>query len=191
MWHNSAVRGPQGTLTSRVQIEEQVPLIDDFVDDRGEVLSFQAFVIRHNGMRVNPLWHIAWCLAIPNEWKIKLLGSHQLSAGERTEEPAIKINDKVVPLRLVKSSYFCALLIPDVIPTAQRRWVEEGPYVFAHRAGGPGTLHPLAVCGSGRDVGGGRSAPTPLPEPVPNVRLRHPQVFPHRATSGQRGCRST
>ena len=109
-----------------MHIEETVPLIDDFVDRTGRILNYDEFRARHGAVRINPLWYLAWCRAIPNEWKTKLLGSEQLTAEQRCEEPVININDKEVPLRLVKSSFFYALSVPDIIPTAQKRWVEEG-----------------------------------------------------------------
>ena len=127
MWHNAAVlQGKRGSLNTTLKIEKQVPLVDDFVDETGRMLSFADFGTRHITLRVNPLWYLAWCCAIPKEWKVKLAGSEPLTAQQRQEEPVITIKDKVVLLRLVKSSYFYGLLVPDVTPTAQARWVKEG-----------------------------------------------------------------
>ena len=68
MWHNAAVlQGKRGSLNTTMKIEKQVPLVDDFVDETGRMLSFSDFGTRYISLRVNPLWYLAWCCAIPKE----------------------------------------------------------------------------------------------------------------------------
>ena len=93
IWHNKAIRVDNRTLFHRRLASAGISLIDDFVDARGAVLDYQAFLNQH-GIRINPLVYLGWCRAIPNSWRRLLMGSHQLSIEERAAAPSIFINGK-------------------------------------------------------------------------------------------------
>ena len=126
IWHNKAIHVQGKTLGARSQIEFAVNLIDDFVDGEGSILTYDAFLERHAGTRVNPLTYMGWCRAIPTRWRNTLTGSAPLTPEERSQQPTIKIKDKEILLAVVKSSFFYQSLMPEITPTAQRRWATEG-----------------------------------------------------------------
>ena len=125
MWHNLAIQVQQKSLFNKSLWSRGVNLIDDFVDDSGSIIGFNAFAQRYPFACVNRLTYMGWCQAIPPQWKRKLANSEALTMIEREQEPKILVKDKEIPLSLLKASYFNALSVPKVIPTAQRRWEAE------------------------------------------------------------------
>ena len=53
MWHNSSVTILGKSLASKEGIEKHVPLIDDFVDTCGNILTYQDFAIQNTGVQVS------------------------------------------------------------------------------------------------------------------------------------------
>ena len=126
IWHNMAVKVQGRALVSKSLIETGAPLIDDFVGNDGSILTHLVFCERHPGLSVNPLTYLGWCRAIPPRWRRTLIGSVPLTADERSAEPVLVIKEKEVPITCIRSCYFYATLLPENIPTAQRRWEAEG-----------------------------------------------------------------
>lgn len=99
-----------------------IKLIDDLLDDSGNVLGYAAFVEKYPFAKVNRLVYMGWCEAILMKWKRILRNSQALTNLERESEPEVKVNGKKVLLSSIRTSYFYDLMLLNVEPTAQRRW---------------------------------------------------------------------
>ena len=125
VWQNSYIRVQGKSLFNKTLSDRGIRMIDDFVDDVGNILSFDAFSERHGFVRINRLVYLGWCQAIPAKWRTTVRNSPPLTILERESDPKVNVKGKIVPLVLVKTSYFSDLFTPEVVPTAQIRWERE------------------------------------------------------------------
>ena len=126
MWHNLAVQVDRKTLTSGTLYREGIKLIDDFVDEQGNLLSHASFLSQYPFLHINPLVYMGWQRAIPAHWRRMLMNSEPLTIAERAKELEVSIKNKKVPISFIKSNVFTSYFLPDVVPTAQKRWEAEG-----------------------------------------------------------------
>ena len=126
MWYNSDVQVGHKSLVNEQLACRNIKLIDDFVDEEGYFLSYEAFSARHPDCKVNYLVYMGWKKAIPGPWTQMLVACHSLTPEEREKEIDIEIKTKKVALSCVKPSFFNACCTPEVVPSAQKRWIEEG-----------------------------------------------------------------
>ena len=54
------------------------------------------------------------------------MNSEPLTIAERAKELEVSIKNKKVPISFIKSNVFTSYFLPDVVPTAQKRWEAEG-----------------------------------------------------------------
>ena len=125
IWHNTALKVGNKTLCSRRLADMGITLLDDMVDATGAIERYHAFTNRHN-VRINPLLYMGWCRAIPARWKQLLSSSLPLTAEERNAVPTISLNEKDIPINIVRPNVWYQTMTPERVPTAQLRWVAEG-----------------------------------------------------------------
>ena len=98
MWHNMWINVQERDLACRGNIEEMIPLVDNFIDRERKIL-YQNFVELNAGIRINPLTYIGWCKAIPAHWRRKLIGSQRLDSAQELQDTILVVNGKEVSLR--------------------------------------------------------------------------------------------
>ena len=126
MWHNMWINVEGRALACRGNIEEMIPLVDNFIDSEGKILSYQKFVELNVGIRINHLTYIGWCKAVPAHWRRKLLGSQRLDSTQGLQDTILVVNGKEMSIAMLRPSFVYALLVPYSIPTAQKRWETDG-----------------------------------------------------------------
>ena len=126
IWHNDRIQVGRKPLFNRALAEKGIWFVDDFLDGSGRVLKYHEFMSRYQPGHINPLTYIGWSRAIPTRWKALVSGSVRLDESEKTASVAIRVNDKEVPLNILRTRHFYELQRSTVTPTAQRRWEADG-----------------------------------------------------------------
>lgn len=112
MWYNLDIQVGYKSLVNEQLACRNIKLIDDFVDEEGYFLSYEAFSARHPDCKVNYLVYMGWTKAIPGPWTQMLVACHSLTPEEREKEIDIEIKTKKVALSCVKPSFFNACCTP-------------------------------------------------------------------------------
>ena len=105
MWYNLHIQVGHKSLVSEQLVKRNIKLIDDFVDEEGNFLSYEAFSGRYPDFEINYVVYMGWKKAMPCRWRRILTSSQSLTPGEREKEIEIRINMKKVALSRVKTSF--------------------------------------------------------------------------------------
>ena len=68
MWQNSDIRVQGKSVLNKSLNGSGIRLVDDFLDENGNVLGYDKFIEKHSVHRINRLVYMGWCRAIPVQW---------------------------------------------------------------------------------------------------------------------------
>ena len=128
LWHNDSLKINGKPVFYKQMYQTGIRLVEDLIDIDGNFMDFLQFREKHPRVTINFLKFQGLISAIPREWK-------QLIAQDRTcslslEEKRCCLvsvnNDARICLRFLRSRHVYDKLIVKKVPTAQRKWGEEG-----------------------------------------------------------------
>ena len=129
LWHNKTLNVDGKPIFHSRLYRNGIKQVNDFLDDAGQFLSYQAFQAKFPAirMRLNPLTYMGWGRVMPRQWRMLAVdGSPSLTEEDREEAVAINYKGKTLSLCQVTCHHLYQLALPLNKPTAQLRWEEEG-----------------------------------------------------------------